>query len=372
MSATSARHVALRGYGLVAVSYLIMGAIGALVDSTTAPESALLVVRFATAGVVLGAVFARRRPLAGVRRPGIAPRLLLMGLVDAGTLLLFFVALRDTNVSIGMFLEFAAPVYVALAAPHLLHARTEPLVYAALAVALAGLATILLPSLLGQGVRVSTLGLVAGTVSGLGYATFQLVVKDLTDRGVGAVTIVISEMTVDALVLLPLALWQTVGARPLDERPRPAHRHRARPGLHGARLHPLDRGREPHPGAALRHPRLFRAGERPALRRSSCSVSGRRRRRSPAARLSSWPVCSSCCSASAARPSTRRRREPPPPSAAARAGRPRRRRPAAATGGAAAPPVRPGLERAAAMSSAVAGRAPRRLWPARGGVPRKA
>ncbi len=212
MSATSARHVALRGYGLVAVSYLIMGAIGALVDSTTAPESALLVVRFATAGVVLGAVFARRRPLAGVRRPGIAPRLLLMGLVDAGTLLLFFVALRDTNVSIGMFLEFAAPVYVALAAPHLLHARTEPLVYAALAVALAGLATILLPSLLGQGVRVSTLGLVAGTVSGLGYATFQLVVKDLTDRGVGAVTIVISEMTVDALVLLPLALWQTVGA----------------------------------------------------------------------------------------------------------------------------------------------------------------
>jgi drug/metabolite transporter (DMT)-like permease len=210
VSARGARRVALRGYGLVAVSYLIMGAIGALVDSTRAPESALLVVRFATAGVVLGAVFARRRPLAGVRRPGVAPRLLLMGLVDAGTLLLFFVALRDTNVSIGMFLEFAAPVYIALAAPRLLHARTEPFVYAALAIALAGLATILLPGLLGQGVRVSTVGLVAGTASGIGYAAFQLVVKDLTDRGVGAVTIVISEMAIDTVVLLPLALWQTV------------------------------------------------------------------------------------------------------------------------------------------------------------------
>ncbi len=211
-TAVTARRNALRGYALVGVSYLIMGAIGALVDSTTAPESALLVVRFATAGVVLGAVFARRRPLAGVRRPGIAPRLLLMGLVDAATLLLFFVALRDTNVSIGMFLEFAAPVYVALAAPRLLHVRTEPLVYVALAVALAGLVTILVPGVLGQGVRVSTVGLAAGTVSGIGYATFQLVVKDLTDRGVGAVTIVISEMVIDAVVLLPLALWQTVGA----------------------------------------------------------------------------------------------------------------------------------------------------------------
>ena len=206
------RRAVLPGYGLVAVSYLIMGAIGALVDWTSAPESALLVVRFATAGLVLGAVFARRRPLAGVRRPGVAPRLLLMGLVDALTLLLFFVALRDTSVSIGMFLEFAAPVYVALAAPRLLHARTEPLVYAALAIALAGLLTILLPGVLGQGVRVSTVGLAAGTVSGVGYATFQLLVKDLTDRGVGAVAIVMSEMAIDAVVLLPLALWQTVSA----------------------------------------------------------------------------------------------------------------------------------------------------------------
>ena len=36
--------------------------------------------------------------------------------------------------------------------------------------------------------------------------------KDLTNRGVGAVTIVISEMSINSVVLLPLALWQTVGA----------------------------------------------------------------------------------------------------------------------------------------------------------------
>jgi drug/metabolite transporter (DMT)-like permease len=201
-----------QGYLMVSVSYLIMGAIGALVDYTTAPESALLVLRFVTAGLVLGAVFARRRPLAGARRPGIPSRLLAMGLVDSLALLLFFVALRDTNVSIGMFLEFAAPVWVAVAAPRIFKGRTEPVVYMALGIALVGLATILWPTISGQTVHTSPLGLLAGTISGFGYAAFQIIVKDLTNRGVGAVTIVITEMSIDSVVLLPLALWQTVGA----------------------------------------------------------------------------------------------------------------------------------------------------------------
>jgi len=211
-TAATRRQALTRGYLMVSVSYLNKVAIGALVDYTTAPESALLVLRFVTAGLVLGAVFARRRPLAGVRRPGIPARLLVMGLVDSLTLLLFFVALRDTNVSIGMFLEFMAPVWVAVAAPRILRGRTEPVVYLALGIALVGLAIILWPTISGQAVHVSALGLLAGTISGLGYAAFQIIVKDLTNRGVGAVTIVISEMTINSVVLLPLALWQTVGA----------------------------------------------------------------------------------------------------------------------------------------------------------------
>ena len=203
----------VRGYVIVSVSYLIMGSIGALVDYTTAPESALLVLRFVTAGLVLGVVFARRRPLAGVRRPGIPARLLVMGLVDSLTLLLFFVALRDTNVSIGMFLEFMAPVWVArrgaahLPRPHRADRLPGPGAspWSAWPPSSGRRSS-------GQTVHVSTLGLAAGTISGLGYAAFMLIVKDLTNRGVGAVTIVISEMTINSVVLLPLALWQTVGA----------------------------------------------------------------------------------------------------------------------------------------------------------------
>ncbi|MGE5229589.1 MAG: DMT family transporter [Deltaproteobacteria bacterium] len=202
---------AARGYLLVAGAFLIMGMIGALVEWATAPESALLVLRFATAGLVLGIVFARRRPLAGAAERSVWPRLLLMAAIDAFTLLLFFVAIRGTSVAIGMFLQFLAPVWVALIAPRVFRARTEAIVYPALAIALAGLAVILAPSLLGEGVVLSPWGVAAGLLAGVGYALFQLVVKDLTRR-VSAVTIVFTEAWLDALILLPLALWQTVGA----------------------------------------------------------------------------------------------------------------------------------------------------------------
>ena len=188
-----------------------MGLIGTLVDWATAPESALLVIRFVTAGLVLGVVFARRRPLAGAFAAGVWPRLLLMGLVDALTLLLFFVAIRGTSVAIGMFLQFLAPVWVALLAPRVFRVRTERIVYPALAVALGGLIVILAPTLLGEGIRISAGGVAAGLAAGVGYAVFQLIVKDLTKR-VSAVTIVFTEAWLDALILLPLALWQTVGA----------------------------------------------------------------------------------------------------------------------------------------------------------------
>jgi drug/metabolite transporter (DMT)-like permease len=204
------RSRAARGYLLVAGSFLVFGLIGVLVDWATAPESALLVVRFATAGLVLGVVFARRRPLAGAWTRGVWPRLLAMGVVDSAMLLLFFVAIRGTSVAIGMFLLFLAPVWVALLAPRVFRVPSERIVYPARAIALAGLAVILTPSLLGAGLKLSAAGVDAGLAAGLGYAAFQLIVKDLTKR-VSAVTIVFVEVWLDALVLLPLALWQTVG-----------------------------------------------------------------------------------------------------------------------------------------------------------------
>jgi drug/metabolite transporter (DMT)-like permease len=199
------------GYALVAGSFAIMGLIGTLVAWTTAPASALLVLRFVVAGLVLSVAFAHRHPLAGARDRAVWPRLLLMGAIDATALLLFFVAMRANGVAIGMFLQFLAPVWVAVIAPRVLGARTDHIVYPALVLALTGLAVILGPSLIGEGGDLSWWGVAAGLVAGVCYAAFQLSIKDLTKR-VSSVGIVIAEAWIDAAVLLPLALWQTIGA----------------------------------------------------------------------------------------------------------------------------------------------------------------
>ena len=195
------------GYAIVIVSYIGMAGSAPLVAWADAPEAIILCLRMAFAALALGVVFLRRPMIADWRRPGAAWRLLLMAAMSSLTLLLFFYAVRETSVAIAMFLLFLMPVWVALAAPRLFKTPREPLVWPALALALAGLAVILVPDLLGEGVRVSVAGLLAALFTGFGYATYAVSVKGLT-RIVGSSTISMAEAALDTLFVLPLALWQ--------------------------------------------------------------------------------------------------------------------------------------------------------------------
>ena len=195
------------GYSIVILSYLGMAGSAPLVAWADAPESIILCLRMAFAALALGAVFLRRPMLSDWRRPGAAWRLLLMAAMSSLTLLLFFYAVRTTSVAIAMFMLFLMPVWVALAAPRLFKSPREPAVWPALALALAGLAVILVPDLLGEGVKISTLGLLAALFTGFGYATYTISVKGLT-KIVNSSTISMAEAACDALFVLPLALWQ--------------------------------------------------------------------------------------------------------------------------------------------------------------------
>ena len=195
---------------MVIAAYLIVGVSGTLVAMTTAPPSVLLVLRFAVALVVLGALFARARRLAGAFAPGVRRRLLLMGACDAATLLLFFIAIRETGVAVATFLYFMQPVWIALLAPRILGSKTERVVWVAIGAAFAGLALILVPALSGRA-HVSWVGLAAAVACGLLYAGFALLVKDLSDR-LDSFTLVLAECAFDFVFLLPLAVWQTVAA----------------------------------------------------------------------------------------------------------------------------------------------------------------
>lgn len=197
----------LPGYAILVVSYLGMAGSAPLVAWADAPEAIILCLRMAFAALALGAVFLRRPMIADWRRPGAVWRLLVMISMSSLTLLLFFYAVRNTSVAIAMFLLFLMPVWVALAAPRVFKSPREPLVWPALALALTGLAVILVPDLLAGGVRVSVAGLLAALFTGFGYASYTISVKGLT-KIVAPSTISMAEAAGDTLFVLPLALWQ--------------------------------------------------------------------------------------------------------------------------------------------------------------------
>jgi DME family drug/metabolite transporter len=199
------------GYGLVIGSYLLFGLSATLVTWADAPESVLLVIRFALAAAVLLLVFSRRRPLEGVFRRGTWQRLLVMGALDAFTVIAYFFAVRAIGVAIATFFLFLQPVWVAFVAPRFLKASTERIVYIALTIAVAGMALILVPSFADSAVSLSILGLAASLAAGWSYTFFQLFVKQLTTK-LSSVTLVIAESVLDAAFLLPLAAWQFAGS----------------------------------------------------------------------------------------------------------------------------------------------------------------
>ena len=195
------------GYSIVLVSYLGMAGSAPLVAWAGAPVAIILALRMAFAALALGVVFLRRPMIADWRRPGAAWRLVVMAAMSSLTLLLYFFAVLNTSVAIAMFLLFLMPVWVALVAPRVFHTPREPIVFAALALALAGLTVILLPDLLGEGLKISLVGLLAALFTGFGYASYTLSVKGLTKR-VSSSTISMAEAAGDTLFVLPLAIWQ--------------------------------------------------------------------------------------------------------------------------------------------------------------------
>ncbi len=195
------------GYAIVLASYLGMAGSAPLVAWAHAPAAIILMARMGFAALALGTVFLRRPMIADWHRPGAAWRLVLMSAMSSLTLLLFFYAVLHTSVAIAMFLLFLMPLWVALIAPRVFHSPREPIVWPALGLALAGLTVILVPDLLGEGVKLTLAGLLAALFTGFGYASYTISVKGLT-KIVSSSTISMAEAAGDTLLVAPLALWQ--------------------------------------------------------------------------------------------------------------------------------------------------------------------
>lgn len=205
-----------RGLGLfeVAASSVVAGSAAVGVRATTMSPALLLVLRMGIGAVVLVPLFVRGGGIAQVRSGRAALLLALMGANSALGLLVYTMAIRRTDVAVAVFLAYMAPVYVSLAAPRLFHQAYDKIVFVALAIALPGMAAIVLPGVFGGGVRIDSLGLALAIFSGFSYGLHLLLVKSI-GRNASGVTITLAECSCTAILLLPLAAVELAhGYRP--------------------------------------------------------------------------------------------------------------------------------------------------------------
>ena len=199
----------VRGYAEIGAASLILGTSATLIQISTMPSSLLVVLRMGLAGIVLGALFLKTGGIAEVRRSGYFRRMVLVGFVVALELIFYFASIRLANVTVGVSLEYMAPVFVAVLAPLVLHTRRQTIDMVAVAVAVGGMALLVLPGLaLGEG-RTSIPGIVCGLLAGLMFATAMMLIKSMGPDVRGS-TFALFFCLGSVVLLTPLAVWQTV------------------------------------------------------------------------------------------------------------------------------------------------------------------
>jgi drug/metabolite transporter (DMT)-like permease len=208
MSASAAAHPEgqsperLRGYLEVALASLANGSIGVMVTYADMPATMLLCLRMAFAAAALGIVVAATGSWRDLLTPRAPLRVLGISIALALNLILYFIAIRYTGVAVAIFLSYLAPVYLAFVAPRVLKEKTEPAVYLALVVGLAGMVLILVPGLVLEGVKLSAPGLFCGWAAGVMYAVYLLFAKSLRSLRVRSTPVVFAQSAFTAAAML--------------------------------------------------------------------------------------------------------------------------------------------------------------------------
>ncbi len=177
----------LKGYIQIATAAVLFGLIGIFVKLTTQmPLGSIIFYRLLFGLVAIALFFTCCRRLSELRPGQKKQYLLLLGLIQAGTMLSYFFSVKHTSVSIAVLLLYTAPVYVTLLSPLLLKEYINRRSIFALAISIIGVILVIRPDTLFQDVDYTYLiGLAAGLVSGLLYGGMTLTSRYLKDYYTG-------------------------------------------------------------------------------------------------------------------------------------------------------------------------------------------
>ena len=201
----------LRGYAEIGAASLILGTSAVTIQISTMPAGLLIVLRMALAGIALGILFLATGGIEEVRRSGYFRRMVLVGFVVALELAFYFASIRLANVTVGVSLEYMAPVWVALLAPWVLRTRRQGIDLVAVAIAVGGMALLVVPGLaLGED-SVSIPGIICGLLAGLMFATAMMLIKSMGTDVRGS-TFALFFCLGSVVLLTPLAVWEALTA----------------------------------------------------------------------------------------------------------------------------------------------------------------
>jgi drug/metabolite transporter (DMT)-like permease len=201
-----------RGYVEVGLASLTNGSIGVMVTYAAMPTAMLLSLRMWFAAAGLAAVVLVTGSWRDLCRPGAPLRVLGISVALTANLFLYFLAIRYTGVAVAIFLSYLAPLYLAFVAPRILHEATDRIVYVALTVGLVGMALILVPGLVLEGVRLSGTGLLCAWLAGVSYMVYLLFAKSLRNMRVRSAAVVFAQSVFVGAVMLAPGLLAVAGA----------------------------------------------------------------------------------------------------------------------------------------------------------------
>ncbi|WP_292372684.1 DMT family transporter [Methanosarcina sp. UBA411] len=152
--------------------------------------------------------------LSGIRLRGKRKTLMLLGALNAGAMVSYYMAVSFTNVSISVLLLYTAPFYVLLLAPIFLKEKHNKKSLLALILSLAGVVIVIGPENLvsGSGIEPEYLaGVLMGLFSGLFYACVTITSRYLRNEYSGLEQLFISTF-VTLVLLLPFVKQASVTA----------------------------------------------------------------------------------------------------------------------------------------------------------------
>jgi drug/metabolite transporter (DMT)-like permease len=194
------------GLARIALAGVIWGSIALFSRQVHASAFVIVFWRVVFAGLTIGAYLAVKGRLGELWRLPSRRKLALagMGALLATNWVLFFSALKLTDVAVAVLLAYCGPVFVTAFAPLVTRERFDRRVIGPLALALAGTATIVGPRELQLG-GTHLLGAALAFASAITYALLVLNAKRLL-AGIPATVYMLGEDVTAALVLLPVVL----------------------------------------------------------------------------------------------------------------------------------------------------------------------